>query len=242
MKANPIDPWIVYRAQMRAIRKQYAKETCEVKLKEKVTRLSESKQRLEVQHARINDIQEYKKAKEDSLLTVFPKKKDKGKKIHPVFNMTMDELKDYYAARNLNRFSRALESAQKAQELRTQSLLHLYYEAKDFVTYANMEEKLEDVTSRKSLMSDLNNMSISEMISSKMKGSDLHLSHMISKRKEALADALNGTIANGNMGQEEILRVLNDVNHGVSRKKVSQIQVEAQKEADLESILDKMCD
>ena len=41
------------------------------------------------------------------------------------------------------------------------------------------------------------------------------------------------------MGREEILRVIND-GFGGSRNKNSQIKV--QKEADLESALDKMCD
>ena len=209
MKLLPVDPWILYKTQMKAVRKKYAMESLVLKTKEKESRVLAEKQRLIDQKERIKDIQEFKKLKEDSLLSVRPKRADLSQKVHPVFNMTMEELKDYYAHRRAERFNRQRNSIEKRREETTNYLLHLFHEAKDFVTFENLHEKIEKVISQKDSLVNTH-LSIPEMINSKIKGQDIHAENKISKRKEALSDILNGTIAKGGMGKDQIFKTIQD--------------------------------
>lgn len=239
MKITRIDPWTAYRAQMKQLRKKYAQESLLLQQQVSLDKANQATQRLLHQQERIHDIKAFKAAKKESMLSVHPETtQSNGRiKVHKLFNMTMDELKDYYACRRADRFARALNSAKKTKEKATNSLLYLFHESKNFVTYGNMEEKLEIVTTPKTT-NDSNHYSIDEMISSKVKKSDLHVQSRLSKRRAALEDSLKGTVAGGNLGKDQILEIIRK--HEESGSSPMMDSKKAQK-LDLESVLDKMC-
>jgi phosphotransferase system HPr-like phosphotransfer protein len=219
LRVKKINPLETYNLQMKQVRKKYLLE-----FKDNLEKNVSTQNVQKVQKLKVREEQEIKVVKD----------LDPNKEIK-LFQMTRQELKNYYMDRSFERFNRILNRKKEENQRKLNAFLKLYHDSKDFVTYQNLEEKLDSVV----CSSNLNKfLSIQEMITLRVqKGDDIHLKKKCDQRKEALQDVLSGTIG-GNIGKEEVEKIIKEFNEtGFIEVKA---KVNGQKD-NLEAVLDKMC-
>jgi len=198
LRIKKINPLENYKSQMKLVRKKYLKEFQENSEIQKTKSLENELKIKELEKKRVLDVTTFRKEKEVQLagptIDVDPKDVRKGsqKKIK-LFQMTREELKNYYQDRSLDRFKRNAFMKKEQNQRKVDGILKLFYDSKSFVTYQNLEEKLESVVCVKNASTEKKFYSIKEMINSKVYKSDVHLEEKLEMRKQALQDVLYGT-------------------------------------------------
>lgn len=198
LRIKKINPLENYKSQMKLVRKKYLKEFQENSEIQKTKSLENELKIKELEKKRVLDVTTFRKEKEVQLagptIDVDPKdvRKVSQKKIK-LFQMTREELKNYYQDRSLDRFKRNAFMKKEQNQRKVDGILKLFYDSKSFVTYQNLEEKLESVVCVKNASTEKKFYSIKEMINSKVYKSDVHLEEKLEMRKQALQDVLYGT-------------------------------------------------
>jgi hypothetical protein len=154
--------------------------------------LQEFKDNLEKKEAQENKEEKVNllKIREKQEIKIVKKDLDPHKKIK-LFQMTREELKNHYQDRSYERFNRILNWKKEENKRKLNAFLKLYHDSKGFVTYQNLEEKLEAVVCTPSSQKF---PSIQEMITLRVQKGDVHLEKNLEQRKEALKDVLSGSI------------------------------------------------
>ena len=198
LRIKKINPLENYKSQMKLVRKKYLKEFQENSEIQKTKSLENELKIKELEKKRVLDVTTFRKEKDVQLagptIDVDPKdvRKVSQKKIK-LFQMTREELKNYYQDRSLDRFKRNAFMKKEQNQRKVDGILKLFYDSKSFVTYQNLEEKLESVVCVKNASTEKKFYSIKEMINSKVYKSDVHLEEKLEMRKQALQDVLYGT-------------------------------------------------
>lgn len=144
IELKPLNPVFQYKKQMTELRKRYAHEHAENVKKQQLEQQKLELEKKEVMENIQKDIIAFKKDRENtpetkldvSVLREFKKTKSQ-EKVKGV------SVKAQVLAMKKKRWERHLQTQDKLSKNRIDNLTRLFYAAKDFVTYKNLEKKLD---------------------------------------------------------------------------------------------------
>jgi hypothetical protein len=194
-----IHPQQEFQLKMTTLRKQYLREHQELLKRKAQAQADQKLQEFKARQARIQDIKSYKteqeaefSAYEDSVTAQKKAKKPKNKEpYHKVFQMTQAQLDEFYSKRTLARWSRFKRQVVSNQNKTTESLMYLYNETSEFVTYRNMDEKIDQVVTG---TPESLGLSIQDMVNKTLRETHPRIQKELSERQQAVKDAVFGTL------------------------------------------------
>lgn len=228
---SPVSPIEIFAAEMKARRKAYYAEYLSSLDKKKRDAQIAAQEKEAALQARIADIRAFK-AKRSAAISTFEEdmmmgqkrtttatvssepsapeanstaqaQEEHKKKMHPLFKMTFGELDEYYANRRKERWGRYKAQLDSTLESRTQSLLYLYHEAASFVTFANLDAKIDEVVTGAPKSKGLSIMTMKARQLGQQAAGASDEKRVLDEREAALRETLLGTL-NGRPGIERV--------------------------------------
>ncbi|KAJ3045493.1 hypothetical protein HDV00_009147 [Rhizophlyctis rosea] len=202
--AFPLNPREVYDRQVAALRKQYREES------EAKERQKEEEKRLEAERREAKriafeaEVAAFRAARgrdfsEDGIDRKSPTAVDDIAPEDPIVEDRKAQWRAYARERQQKKFEHFVGQESRKAYHRVTALMYLYHAAADFVTYENMDQKIEQALQAGGISGGVR--------------SELSLGQ---QREIALKDVMLGTIADGKIGPEDVARILEE-NGGSSK-------------------------
>ena len=204
-----IHPQQEYELHMSSLRKKYFKEHQELLQQKAQVQADQKIKELKAREARLKDIQSYKAEQEAEFSSyevsvTFKEEKQKEEPqatssaaepqkepYHKVFQMTESQLAQFYKKRTSSRRNHYNNRLIRKQNKATESLLYLYNEASDFVTYRNMDDKIDQVVTG---TPESLGPSIQDLVNKTLRDTSPQIEKKLSERQQAVKDAIFGTL------------------------------------------------